>query len=184
MALKQAQGQLVAELFIDNLMRWKTYVGEVILDWIGKYETGKRTMKVSGESLDPKMKELLQQQGLFQPSTRDDGQGYVSMNVEGNQSSYLKDAKFELLVTEGELTESDRNQKLAQLAAYQQITGAPVPPEVLLQYMPMDFSLKTKLIQAFQQQQQMAQQQQAKEDNLEQQKVDVKKAQVLTHVPR
>lgn len=183
-ALKQAQGQLITELFIDNLTRWKQYVGEVVLDWMGKFETGKRTIKVMGDSIDPQMKQLLQQKQLYRESQRNDGQGFVTLNDEDNEESYLKDARLELVVSEGELTETDNDQKLAQLMAYSKITGSPVPPDVVLQYMKMDYSLKNKLKQAQQQQAQQQQAQMQAEMQMQQDKNNIEKAKVLTRVPK
>ena len=176
---KQVNGQLIAELFIDNLTRWKVLVGRVVLTWIGKYETAARTIKVGGSSLSPEMQQLLGQHQIYSPSKTQPGAGYVKMNEEGNEQSYLKDAKFELLVTEGELTETDADAKIVQLMTYQKITQAPVPPEVILQFIKMDDSLKQKLIAAFKAQQEQQQKMLQTQMGMKQQELDTKKAGVL-----
>ena len=178
-ALKQANGQLIAELFIDNLTRWKKLVGSVALTWIGKFEDAERTIKVGGSSLSPEMQQLLAQHQIYTPSQTQPGAGYVKINSEGNEQSYLKDAKFELLVTEGELTETDADSKIVQLMTYQKITQAPVPPEVVLQFIKMDDSLKQKLIAANKKQQEQQQKMFEYEMKMKQQELDTKKAGVL-----
>lgn len=178
-ALKQSQGQLVAELFIDNLMRWKAHVGQVVLDWIGKYQTAERTVKVAGDSLDDQMKALLMEKKVYEDSKNRPGTGFAYINQKGNPDSYLKDARLELVISEGELTETDADQKLLQLLTYQKITGAPLPPEVVLQFVKMDSSLKQKLIQAAQAQAQMQAEQMKVAQGMEQEKLNIEKARLL-----
>ena len=178
-ALKQSQGQLVAELFIDNLMRWKGHVGQVVLDWIGIYQTAERTVKVAGDSLDEQMKALLIENKVYEQSKNKPGTGFAYINQKGNPDSYLKDARLELVISEGELTEIDADQKLNQLLAYQKITGAPLPPEVVLQFIKMDSSLKNKIREAYQAQAQQQQQQVKQVMDMEREKLNIEKAKVL-----
>lgn len=178
-ALKQSQGQLITELFIDNLIRWKQQVGQVVLDWIGKYQTAERTIKVAGNTIEPEIKQLLMEKKLYQESSRSSTAGFAYVNQEGNPDSYLADARLELVISEGELTETDADQKLLQLLAYQKATGAPLPPDVVLQFIKMDASLKNKLIKAFQQQMQAAQEQAQQVQGMEQEKLNIEKARLL-----
>jgi hypothetical protein len=178
-ALKQSQGQLIAELFIDNLMRWKGHVGQVVLDWIGKYQDAERTVKVAGDSLDDQMKALLIEKKVYEQSKNRPGTGFAFINQKGNPDSFLKDARLELVISEGELTETDSEQKLLQLLTYQKITGAPLPPEVVLQFIKMDASLKNKLVEASRAQAQAQQQQLQQAMGMEKEKMNIEKAKVL-----
>jgi hypothetical protein len=162
-ALKQAQGQMIAELFIDNLVRWKQRVGEVVLEWKSLYQNVERMIKVGGGSLTPEMIELLRQNNLYTESKVHVGTGFVKI-PEKNGESYLAHAKLELMVTEGELTESDRSEKLKQLLVIQQMTGTPPPIDLVLEYSDLEYSVKQKWVKAAaeqkaQQQAMLAQQQ-------------------------
>jgi hypothetical protein len=177
-ALKQAQGQMIAELFIDNLVRWKQRVGEVTLEWKSLFQNYERMVKVGGSSLTQEMIALLRQNNLYEESKVHAGTGFVKI-PDQNGESYLKSAKLELLVTEGELTESDRSEKLKQVLAISQITGTPPPVSLVLQYSDMDYSAKQEWQKAAdeqkaQQQAIMQQQQQNVED-----KRNIEKAKVL-----
>ena len=169
----------MAELFIDNLMRWKGHVGQVVLDWIGIYQTAERTVKVAGDSLDDQMKALLTRKKVYEQSENRPGTGFAYINQKDNPDSYMKDARLELVISEGELTEIDADQKLNQLLAYQKITGAPLPSEVVLQFIKMDSSLKNKIREAYQAQAQQQQQQVKQVMDMEREKLNIEKAKVL-----
>jgi hypothetical protein len=177
-ALKQAQGQMLAGLFIDNLTRWKQRVGEVVLEWKGLFQNVERTIKVAGGSLSQEMRMLLQQNNLYADSQVHPGTGYVKI-PEQNGMSYLKDAKLELLITEGELTETDRDTKLKQVLMIGQITGTPPPIELVLEYSDMDYSAKQKWMKAAQEQKQQQQEMMAQQQKNVQDKRNIEKAKVL-----
>ena len=93
--------------------------------------------------------------------------------------SYLKDAKLELQITEGELTESDRDQKLKQVLVISQITGTPPPIELVLEYSDMDYSTKQKWMKAAEEQKQQQQQMMAQQQKNTEDKRNIEKAKVL-----
>ena len=114
----QNQGILVASLLFDNLRRWKKQVGEKILKLASVHETTEQIIRINGEELTPQMMELLQNQGLFKPSMKEDGSGFVTVNKEDQGLPYLKDAEFELTVSEQPLTDGQKE------ATYLKLTNA------------------------------------------------------------
>ena len=103
--LKKQQGALVAALMLDNLSRWKQSIGELALWMISEFDTAERQMKIQGDELTPEMLQLLQQDGVFTPSQIDSQKGFLTINSGGIPS--LKDADFELVITESALTHPD-----------------------------------------------------------------------------
>ncbi len=173
-------GRQLAFLFIDNMSRWKKDFGEKYLWWVAHFEDAERTVRVAGAALTKEMRAVLVQQGLFQESKTKPGTGYVTLNKEGYAQSYLKDANFELLVTEAQLSETDRQAKFQQMQGWLQLYGPQsVPPEVMAEFMDLDFTLKQKLINAAEQAQKMQQQLLATKVDQKQQEINVKKADVV-----
>jgi hypothetical protein len=107
------EGQKLTIPLFDNLSRWKESVGKNILWWLEHYETAEDVIKVQGGALTPEMIQLLTQNGIYTPSQfQKDGTGWVTVNQEGNELSYLRDAQFELYVTEAALSDTDKQMKL------------------------------------------------------------------------
>ncbi len=104
--LKKQQGTLVAALMLDNLTRWKKALGEIALYLIQTYDTFERQIKVQGAELTPEMIQALGQ--YYTPSQISPDSGYVTMN---KGIPFLKDADFELTITEAALTETERDAK-------------------------------------------------------------------------
>lgn len=109
----QEAGSVMVSAFLDSFNQFKKAHGENILWWIREYENEEDTIKVSGGALSPKMRALLEEDGLFQPSKKEDGTGFVTLNQGG--ISYLKDAEVELLVREEGMTETMREKRYFQL---------------------------------------------------------------------
>ena len=107
--MKKQQGTLVAALMLDNLSRWKQSVGELILWFEQEFDTVERQIKVQGDELSPEMMQLLQQNGIFTPSQVNPDTGFVNVNRGG--IPFLKDADFELVVTEASLTNTEKEYK-------------------------------------------------------------------------
>ena len=110
--LKQEQGAGLAALFVDNLNRWKRDLGKKLLWWFQKYDTAERVIKVGGTQMNPQVLQTLQQLGVYQPSGRL-GSGYLRINT---PLTHLRDAEFELKVTEAQLSETAKERRLGQLA--------------------------------------------------------------------
>ena len=109
----QEAGSVMVSAFLDSFNQFKKAHGENILWWIREYENEEDTIKVSGGALSPQMQQLLQEEGLFEPSKKNDGTGFVTLNQGG--ISYLKDAEVELLVREEGMTETMREKRYGQL---------------------------------------------------------------------
>lgn len=159
---KRLQGQLIAANFIDNLSRWKQLVGENLLWWIQHYTDAERTIKMQGGELSPEMLQLLQQNGIYSPSNQSVG-GYLKINH--NELSFLKNADLELLVTETDLSDTERQMKFLQyielLKINPNLMNAPVFMQMLLETADISHEDKQKLIQWLNQQAQIQAQQQA-----------------------
>ena len=111
-ALRQKQGSLIASLFLDNLARYKKAKGKKLLYWLSKYDTTQRVIRVMGGELTDEEKQVLSEQDLYQPGKMDDTTGYMTINKPGVGISFLKNAQFELEVTEVPLTETQKQAKL------------------------------------------------------------------------
>jgi hypothetical protein len=184
---KKQQGQMIALNFVDNLSRWKQGLGENLLWWIKNYVDTERYIKVQGGSLDPQMIQMLQQNNIYVPSNRADGGGYVKINDPDNRMSFLNDAELELVVTEAELTETERQLKYMQMQAAEKVdptlAQSQVWLETKLKYMDIDASTRQKLLQErqqiMQQNMQMQQQQMQLEQSQFQQQQALQKAEIL-----
>lgn len=174
------QGELLASMFIDNLQRWKKGLGEKVLWFLQKYDTEPYVMKVQGGSLTPEMIQLLQQHQIYAPSMKDQGVGYMKMN-QGSPLSYLKDADFELTVSEEELSESRKETEFNKMLLLEQsdptYTMSPTWKKLKLEKgLNLSYEDRQKIEQEVAQAQ--AAQQQAQQ-NIQQQQLDVQKAKVL-----
>lgn len=182
------QGSLVAKPPLDNLRRWKTAVGRNILWWIRHYEEAEDVIRVQGGALTPEMIQLLQENGIYEPSKLNDGSGFVSINKEGHELSYLKDSEFELEVSEEAMSDSERHAKL--LIATEQERSDPtltqIPEWKIYKIGLMDIpqSEKYKIIEGIKRQIKQVQQQQMQQDQIEAQKLNLEKANIINKAPQ
>jgi len=180
-----AQGGLGTKPFFDNLRRWKIGVGKNILSWMKKYETVEDIIRVQGGALTPQMIELLQKDGVYEPSKLNDGTGFVTLNK--GDLSYLKDADFELEVTEEALSDTEKEARL--MNAIEQTKSDPrlqqslVWQEYLLSLRPIPQDIKAKLLGELKQIQQSMSQQAQQAQDLEKRKVDIEAAKVVSSTP-
>lgn len=180
---KQQQGELITSLFSHNLIRFEKDLGEKIL-MLEQYNTNTDyTIKVHGGALDERIIQLLQQEQMYQPSVINEGTGYIKMN---GLMNWLNNSRYELVVSYEVLTDSEREKRLNELLMLEQMRPGVIPTEIFLEYLPMEWSLKNKIIKSIQQQQMMQQELQnreiQKEDaelDLKQQKINTDKAKVL-----
>lgn len=171
---KQQQGELIASLFIDNLRRWKRDLGKKLLWWFNRYDTAERVIKVGGGEISQEMMQVLMQEGVAQPSLKEKDSGYIKIN--SHPLTVLKDAKFELVVTDSPLSETRQTQKFAQLALIPQfapqISMIPEFVALLLENANVPYEERKKILAGMQAQAEAQAQAQ-------QQDLDIKKAQVL-----
>ena len=182
--IAQAQeGQKLAIPMLNNLARWKESVGRNILWWLEHYETAEDVIKVQGGALTPEMIKLLQENNIYSPSQfSKDGSGYVRINQEENELSYLKNSSFELFVTEAELSETDKQMRLANYNQALQndpmLQQSPTFMRIRLEAM----NLKQSEIQMIEQERQQAieqaKQQAEQAQKLEQDRLNVERAKV------
>lgn len=115
----QQQGQLFASLLLDNLNRFKEAVGMKCLKMAAMFETAEQTIRIESEDLSPEIREILKREQLFKGRANGVG-GFVTINSELNQLSYLQDAEFDLIVTEAPLTDSQKAANFTQMVEAEQ----------------------------------------------------------------
>jgi hypothetical protein len=182
------QGALYAKPFLDNLRRWKILVGRNMLWWMQHYEEAKDVIRVQGGALSPQMVELLTKNGIYAPSQLNDGSGFVTLNEEGKELSYLRDSAFELVVTEEAMSDTEKHTQFLIASTEEQ------KDPMLLQSMewrkyklslldiPMNvrFAIMKELDDIKKQQAQMMEQQQAQLEQQNAEKVNLEKAKILS----
>ena len=178
-ALKLKYQEAVASLFVDNLRRWKRNIIEKAIWYIKTYDTEKYIMKTQGGNLSPELLQLLEQSKVYSPSKHNKGLGYLMMNQPDNRLSYLDDVDVDIIITEGELSETARGLRQQELLQFNQLAPGSITPEEFLEYSDMEYSLKQKIIENFKQQQQQAQQDKERAFELQQEELNIKKAQIL-----
>ncbi len=182
-----AQGALYAKPFLDNLRRWKIANGRNILDWLELYETAEDVIRVQGGALTPEMIDLLAKNGMYQPSQFKKGDGYITVNQEGNDTSYLKDSNFELDVSEEALSDNERHAQF--MVASQMEKTDPMFIQSLewrkykLSLLDIPQDVRYRMIQELEGIQQQAQAEKQKKDEMANQELNIKKAGVLVKAP-
>lgn len=179
-AMKLRQQQLIATLFTDNLRRWKRDLMRKVLWFISKYDTEEYVLRVHGGELSPEMMQLLKEKNIYTPSQTNPGKGYLRINQEGNELSYLKDYDFDVSITESELSETMQELRLSQLQSFERLAPGSITPDVFLEYFPAEYSVKEKIRKGYEKRQQMMQQAVAQKQNFDQQEINVKKANAIS----
>lgn len=139
---KQRQGMLVANMFLDNLARWKQTVGERLLQYAGKYESADVTIKFSGNEIPEAMFRLLQSQDIYIPSMIEKDSGFLKLPT---GLKFLQDMSYELTVSSAELNENIKNAKFMQLLSLQQVFPNAIPIDIFLEYFDIPFDVKEKI---------------------------------------
>lgn len=187
----QEAGSVMVSAFLDSFNQFKKAHGENILWWIREYENEEDTIKVSGGALSPEMRELLEEDGLFEPSKKKDGTGFVTLNQGG--ISYLKDAEVELLVREEGMTETMREKRYAQLTQVGQddpmMVQSPTFRRLRLESMDIAHTDKEKIIEETEQMkkqqeqmQQAAMQQEAQKNQMQYGKDELDQAEQVSNI--
>ena len=187
----QEAGSVMVSAFLDSFNQFKKAHGENILWWIREYENEEDTIKVSGGALSPEMRELLEEDCLFEPSKKKDGTGFVTLNQGG--ISYLKDAEVELLVREEGMTETMREKRYAQLTQVGQddpmMVQSPTFRRLRLESMDIAHTDKEKIIEETEQMkkqqeqmQQAAMQQEAQKNQMQYGKDELDQAEQVSNI--
>jgi len=172
---KLQQGSLVTYLPIDNLKRWKASVGSYVLSLVKKYDTIEHQIKLLGEDLDPRILQELQKKDLLEKSNiRDDY--YLTVNPGG--INYLADADFELNISETYLTDNQKQQRSAGLREF----GRNIPAlAVLPAYIKLLIDSEPSISQKDKKQLLLElENMNTQKQDMEQQKLNIDKANVLT----
>ena len=181
-----AQGGLGVKPFFDNLRRWKVGVGKNIISWMKKYEVVQDIIRIEGGALTPQMIELLKQDELYEPSKVQEGAGYVTLNK--GDLTYLKDAEFELEVTEEPLSETEQAARLQnaldQLKIDPMLQQSLVYREYIISQMQIPADLKYKLLAELKQIQQANQANAEAQRQMANRKLDIDAAKVINTSPK
>jgi hypothetical protein len=186
-ARKLRQQEVIAGLFIHNLRKWKRKLFKKIVWYLDKYDTDEYIMKVHGGNLTPGMIDLLKQNDIFEQSETNENVGYLRMNQEGNEMSWLKDADVEIIIKEENISDTDKEVQFARMTDMErsdpELLLSPTWKRLKLDKIDVSYEDRQKVIneieQAKQQQAQQAQQEKMTELNMEQQKIDTNKAKAL-----
>lgn len=160
------QAKVGVFLYLDNLVRWKTCLGKLVWKMMGEVYTEDRQIRIMGESLSAKMKELLTTQGSYEPSELEpESYGYLNL---GGITKSIQSATVDIVIDKVEASATDRLAKFASLISINdymlQAGYQPIPIEVVLEYSNLDYTDKQKLI-TYETEQKKMQQAQAEEES-------------------
>jgi hypothetical protein len=171
-SLQEKAARLGTFLFIDNLMRWKNLVGEVVYDCILNTYTYEMKLAISGEALGKQIQQTLQEAGIYKMSDNYDNQGYLTYNKDGKR---LRQNKMNVMVNEVEMSDTMRVLQYEQLKEFSvdmvNIGGQPIPPELLLKASNIDPTLKAGLQKYYDEQMKMLAEQAKQQANMEEAKL-------------
>lgn len=187
-AMKLKQQELIATLFTDNLRRWKRDLFKKVIWFLRKYDSEEQIIKVHGGSLTPGMLELLKQHKIYTPSQINPGAGYITLKPKDNQLTYLDTADVDIQIVEESISDSQKAYQFEQMTMIEK-----QDPDLLLSptwrmkklenIENVGFeerqTIQKEIEQAKQAQAQQAQQQIAFEQNLEVERLNKERAQVL-----
>lgn len=171
-SLQEKAARLGTFLFIDNLMRWKNLVGEVVYDCILNTYTYEMKLAISGEALSKKMQQTLTEADIYKMSDNYDNQGYLTYNKGGQR---LRQNKMNVMVNEVEMSDTMRVLQYEQLKEFSadmvSVGGQPVPPELLLKVSNIDPTLKAGLQKYYDLQMDMLKEQAEQQAKMEEAKI-------------
>jgi len=160
----ESQAKIGVFLYLDNLVRWKTNLGKLVWKMAGEVYTEDRQIRIMGESLSVKMKEIMTQNKTYTPSEIEpEAYGYLNL---GQLPKSIQSTTVDIVIDKVEASATDRLAKFASLVSmneYMIKAGyQPLPIEVILEYSNLDYTDKQKLI-AYETEQKQMQQAQAEE---------------------
>jgi len=177
---KRQQGELITSIFLDNLSRSKKQLGQKLLWYLKNYDTAPYILKVHGGAISPELQQVLMAQNVMNISYKDVNTSYIKMNE--HPLTIFKDASFELFVSESQLTETMKEKRMSDIALLSQLYPGAIPPEITLEFIDIDYSLKQKIKTTWEQKQQQQAEQQQFMNNQMQQKTNIEKASVLNNI--
>ena len=188
-AMKLKQQELIANLFVDNLQRWELGLFKKTLWFLEKYDDEETIIRTEGGNLSPEMLQILQENGIYVASDNFPGVGYIVLNQTGKEGSYLKDYDVNLELSEENTADSQRQMEWGRM-----IEAAKYMPDLMLsptykklaieRIGSISYEDKVKVIGELEKIQQAqaksANQDKQIEQGIDQQKVNIGKARVLT----
>lgn len=161
---KRSQGELYNSVFLDNLRRTKQILAKRLIWWFDKYDKANRVIKVSGDSMPQQFIQAFMEAGLMQQSLVDKEQAYFRLDA---RLTHLKEADFDIEISNRKLTDTEQDRKLNQLIAMVQVNpmiGQTMTfTREMLQSADIDFKTRMQITQELEQMmyQNMVQQQSA-----------------------
>ncbi len=155
------QGAVSGFVIYDNLRRWKLSVGEKLAWYLTNYMTAAQVVRIEGENLVQETMQMLSENEGRKWFTRNPlrpGVGFVEVNTEVNNS--LEDLRVDVNVDEARWSITKNQEILQEVNMSLQsnpLFAKTFPPEAMLEFLNLPFSVKEQARQRMQilEQQQM-----------------------------
>lgn len=155
------QGGLSGFIIYDNLRRWKMDVGSKIAWYLTTNLTYADTVRIEGEELVQETMQKFQsvnQGNWFRANPFRPGVGYLKVNTEGKNT--IENLKVDTIVDEARWSVSKNQSILQEISVAMQSNpnlAQTFPPEVMVHFMNLPFSLKQQALQRIKELEQMQQ---------------------------
>jgi hypothetical protein len=143
------QGGLSGFIIYDNLRRWKMSVGAKMAWYLTHYMTVPQVVRIEGEELVQQTFDTMQKsessKDWFKANPMRPGIGFLKVNT--NPMNSLEGLKVDVNVDEARWSVSKSAAILADINAAMQsnpLLAQTFPPEIILEYLPLEFSAKEK----------------------------------------
>lgn len=172
------QGELLTTAFIDNRNRFQADCATKVMESMKLYDNSNYIIKTEEGALSDSMIQLLMQHNMYIPHPEQKTTGYVRVNSKNN---YLEGFEYEMSVEFEDLSSNKKDQEydrmIAQEKVDQDLLLSPTWRKIkLAKNTSISYEERVKIQSEIDQ---AKQQQQAIDQNLEQQKLNIKKAEVL-----
>jgi hypothetical protein len=140
------QGGLAGFIVYDNLRRWKMSAGTKIAWYLTTYMTAPQVVRIQGEQYVQELMEKFQEQNdekWFEKAELSPGVGFMKVNT--NSFNTLENLKVDIAVDEAKWSISKNQSTLQEINMAMQsnpLLAKTFPPEVVLEYMGLPFSVK------------------------------------------
>ena len=185
---KMSKQEAIAGLFINNLSRWHRSLFKKVAWFIETFDTEESQQKITQTKLSPMIKDTLETNGVYTPSKTSKGEGYIKYNVPDNEFTSLKNPDIDIYVTDESLSATEKmsvyeNMLLAEKSFPDLLLSQTWNEKKMELIETINYEDRAKVWQEIQEAKQ-AQMQQAQQDReialkMEQEKINISKAQVL-----
>jgi hypothetical protein len=145
------QGGLAGFIIYDNLRRWKMSVGSKIAWYLTNYMSYSSVVRIEGEELVQATMEQMQKseasRDWFKVNPMRPGVGFLKINT--TEANTLENLKVDVNVDEARWSVSKATATLQDINAAMQsnpLLAKVFPPEAMVEYMPLSFSVKAKAL--------------------------------------